>query len=494
MNNFILAPKTFIGRRSNNQDNCYAKLIKDGVCFLAVADGMGGTIGGQIASELILDTAIRIILEEYKWEVKPNEMKGILERVFLSSQKAISQRIKGDPSLAGMGTTLTCVLIQDDKYVWGNIGDSRSYLLRNNNLKQISIDHTYIQDFLNESGGKTLPQNIMQGYSNYLLRALDGGTDQADIFPQDKDFEKLVDGDIFLLCSDGLIIDKLHNDTTIFKEYILGSKNLHVAAEQLISLAFHNGSKDNITAVLASVGNYKRIKNKNKKFVYPPIDTVNIELMNRKKSPKSNKIIGGTALIVTILLVYLIAVNPYQKEIIEKIFFSDKEKDMIKSQYEEHEKTDSAKQMHERSSHNQSFTDSKLEKNLVENNHQTAEKQVVRNSSIEQRGNNKQNSEGTNVKAAITQQNKTSNKKNDEPDVLSKSDTHNDSLAPQKQNKIIEASKFINKELYLNQKPSRKFNTTTFSDTIEIADSLKKKLINESKNSNKSNAKRHKKH
>jgi protein phosphatase len=287
---------------------------------------MGGSVGGQIASKLVLDNAFKIIGEEYNYELHPEEMKGILQRVFVASQQAIAQKIKKEPSLTGMGTTLTCVLIQDDKYVWGNIGDSRTYLLCNNDLKLITVDHTYVQDFIKETDGKDLPQSVLKQYGNYLQRALDGGTDQADIFPQDKDFEQLAEGDIFLLCSDGLIIDKVQSDTTVFKDYILGSKNLEIAAEQLIALAFHDGSNDNISAVLASFGSYKRMKTKIKKFAYPPKEKVKREQKRKFRFPRLSTLIGASAILVTMLLAYVLIIKPDQQKLIDKIIFWEKDK------------------------------------------------------------------------------------------------------------------------------------------------------------------------
>src|SRR3989339_1554925 len=114
MKNITLTSKTFVGRRKNNQDNCAAEKIKEGVSFLAVADGMGGSVGGQIASKLVLDTAFKIVNEEYNNDILPEEMKEILERIFISAQKVIAEYIKQKPELTGMGTTLTCVLIQDE--------------------------------------------------------------------------------------------------------------------------------------------------------------------------------------------------------------------------------------------------------------------------------------------------------------------------------------------------------------------------------------------
>jgi protein phosphatase len=251
---------SFIGKRENNEDNCVATEVSEGVYFFAVADGMGGAAGGQIASKLVIDIAVDIIKEEYASEVDPADMKNIIERVFLLAQKAICRKINEDRNLTGMGTTLTCVLVQSNKYVWGNIGDSRVYLLRKHQLNQITSDHTYINS-ISDKGN--LSENTVKMYGSYLEKVLDGGIDCADIYPIEKDYEILQKKDLFLLCSDGLITDKNNTDNNGFKKCISSSKDLDKAAKKIIKNAYDAGSKDNITVVLACVNdiNEKRTGN-----------------------------------------------------------------------------------------------------------------------------------------------------------------------------------------------------------------------------------------
>lgn len=323
-----LVSKSFVGRRDYNQDNCCAKKIKEGIYFLAVADGMGGTSGGGIASQLVLDGALKIIKEEYESDVLPEEMKEILERIFLSAQKIIAEHINKEPHLAGMGTTLTCLLIHNDKYAWANIGDSRIYKLLNGDIEQITIDHSYVQDYLKDSN-EALPASVLKKYGNYLKKALDGGSDNADIFPKDKEFYSIKEEDIFLLCSDGLITDKILGNNTIIRDYILSSRNLKDAAEQLIALAFHSGSTDNISVVLASFGTYNKEKIKVQRIVYPPSENSSNTLMNRIKLPKLSSIIATAIVLFGILLAYLIGTKPNQKPITKILNPLAKEKDQI---------------------------------------------------------------------------------------------------------------------------------------------------------------------
>jgi len=289
---------TFKGRRDYNQDAFETLKIKEGVYFLSVADGMGGAVGGQIASRLVLDEAKKILKEEFKSKVAPAELKGILERIFLVCQKSISKRTKLQPELEGMGTTLTCMLITGDKYAWGNLGDSRIYLLNSNGFKQLTTDHSYVQDYINNSGN--IPsKNIVDKYGNYLMKTLDGGNDEADIFPKDKRFETLHNGEVFLLCSDGLILDKSNASATPFKEFIIASHNLKDASQKLISYAYQNGSTDNITCVLAEYGNLKRIAIKGDN---------NLKTTRNFKRPKS---IVKPANIILFLIVLLVVTLSY---------------------------------------------------------------------------------------------------------------------------------------------------------------------------------------
>jgi serine/threonine protein phosphatase PrpC len=306
MKNIKTINLSFVGRRSNNQDRSIAEEIKEDVIFLAVADGMGGTAGGQIAAKLVLDKALEILRAHYTSEVNPNEMKNILSEIFEHAQKVIAQRVKKEPSLNGMGTTLVCVLIDHDKYVWGSLGDSRIYRYGENYIEQITKDHTYIQDYIDKNG-YSLPANVLKKFSNYLLKAIDGGTDKPDIFPISKSYEVLEKNTGFMLCSDGLITDKINGEIDLFKDIIIGNKTLEKAAQTLISLAFYNGSTDNITVVIAEYGKIKRKKIKDiPKYSYPPKDESK-KKKDVKKVDNRKKIIG--LLVVLVLTLFALVLE-----------------------------------------------------------------------------------------------------------------------------------------------------------------------------------------
>ncbi len=295
---------SFIGRRKNNQDSYLALKLSDDIYFFAVADGMGGAVGGKKASELVLQSAREILGERLKKGIRPGDLKNVLSDIYENAQRSIAKAVEEKPELKGMGTTLSCVLILGNKYVVGNLGDSRVYLLRNGQLHQITEDHTYIQDYKKKTGRDADP-NILKQYGHLLTRSIDGGKDRPDLFPLEKDYELLVESDVFLICSDGLITDKTSEDTSLFRNYILGTKSLRQAAESLVSMAYYQGSGDNISVVLAAYGKPKRKKIPLVKYPYPPKD-----IPEQKRTPHLRLYLTGILIFILIILGYLVYFTP----------------------------------------------------------------------------------------------------------------------------------------------------------------------------------------
>ena len=152
-----------------------------------------------------------------------------------------------------MGTTLVCLIIKNSRFTVGHIGDSRAYLLRSGEMRRLTRDHTYLEE-LSSTASEPIPDSIVRQYSSVLNHSLDGGNDQPDILPM----EELQLGDAFLLCSDGMIINKLIASPQYFRDCIIGTRTLERAAKTLIALAYNEGSSDNITVVLGAAGRLKR--------------------------------------------------------------------------------------------------------------------------------------------------------------------------------------------------------------------------------------------
>lgn len=302
---------SFTGRRENNQDTELVYKPTKNSLFLAVADGMGGVAGGQAASRLVINNAKKVLDEQFKNHIEPIQLKEILIKIFYTSQQVIRDKIKEKPELNGMGTTLTCVLILDDKFAWGNLGDSRIYYYSNNNLKQITRDHTHIQEYSDSVGGD-IPENIVSEYGHYLTRSIDGGSDEPDIFPDVIPYENLKEGDAFLLCCDGLILDKSKQDDEHFKKYIIGTNSFKVAAENLISFAYLNGSNDNISVILAAYGKLKRKRLKLNKYHFPPVEN--------KKKKKSFSIKKAAVLSFILLIIAVLLSRHFNLITIEQIY------------------------------------------------------------------------------------------------------------------------------------------------------------------------------
>jgi protein phosphatase len=261
---------TFPGRRDVNQDDILHFYPSPDSFFLGVADGMGGVAGGQIASQTVLQTVERVLRDEFEGDVAPDDLKEVLDAAFEAAQASIREIAEKDPSLEGMGTTLTCVLGCENRFIAGNLGDSRVYYLSDGDIHQVTEDHSYLREFEKEAGEDNIDPEFIEQYGHIINKTLDGSGDEPDFFPQDQSHYALNEEDGFLLCSDGLIVDKLQDQKQLFKSYMLGTPDLQTAAESLVSLAYYSGSTDNISAVLAEAGTLERELGRVRTYPFPP--------------------------------------------------------------------------------------------------------------------------------------------------------------------------------------------------------------------------------
>lgn len=221
--------------RPTNEDSCKYS-AEHGV--YVVCDGMGGAAAGEIASSMAVDTVLRL-LNERNGETPLEEA---VEEAVRAANEAIHSRAEADFQLNGMGTTLAGLVTEGRRVLVFNVGDSRSYLLRNGKLKQISQDHSLVEEQV-RMGHMTKAEALRSPLRNVITRAL--GT-QPSVEPDLFELEAEA-GDIFLLCSDGLTGEV--PDAQI--ELVLSADlPLEQLCANLVEAANHAGGHDNITCLL----------------------------------------------------------------------------------------------------------------------------------------------------------------------------------------------------------------------------------------------------
>jgi protein phosphatase len=220
--------------REGNEDSAYA-----GPCLLAIADGMGGHAAGEVASAVAISALTALDHEPTGDLIDP------LAEAVAEANITLHEMSVADPSVEGMGTTLTAMLWQGSHVALCHIGDSRAYMLRDGELFQITRDHTLVQSLVDE--GRLTPQAAASHpQRSLLLRALDGRT-EAD---PDLSIREARFGDRYLLCSDGL--SDVVTDQTLHKT-LQTVTDPDDAVMQLIELAIRSGGPDNITCIVADV-------------------------------------------------------------------------------------------------------------------------------------------------------------------------------------------------------------------------------------------------
>lgn len=224
------AGRTHVGLvRQRNEDRLYL-----GDRLFAVADGLGGHVAGDVASDTVIST-----LPSYDRSVAPADLPVTLGRAVHAANSALRNRITADPTLQGMGTTLVALLCSGTAAILANLGDSRAYLRRDTTTIQITEDHTF-EHLVADAG--SLPD-----LSQRLVRFLDGRPDgrSPDLTPRD-----LRPGDRVLLCSDGL---SSYVQRDLIHEALTAIDEPGAAADRLVELAIEQGGPDNITVIVIDI-------------------------------------------------------------------------------------------------------------------------------------------------------------------------------------------------------------------------------------------------
>lgn len=238
--------KTDLGRVRENNEDKFDYLEPEDVPVLAtkgrvyaVADGMGGHSAGQIASEMSLNMFIRCYFADSSGNVTAS-----LQRAVREANGFVVDVARTVPGRSGMGATLTAAVVRDDELFIAQVGDSRCYLLRNNELTQITEDHSWVAEQV-RGGVMTLEEAEASPFRNVITRSMGGAPEvEADVTSV-----KIEVGDRYLLCSDGL--SGMVPAAEIAELLSQGSPS--VAAWNLVERANQYGGKDNVTAFVLHI-------------------------------------------------------------------------------------------------------------------------------------------------------------------------------------------------------------------------------------------------
>jgi len=227
--------RTDIGKlRKQNED---AAWFDEARAVFAVADGMGGHLAGEVASRMAIEAVQRMARE--------NERPGIaaLREAVACAHETILAHAQDHIECAGMGTTLSVLWLGENYAYIAHVGDSRIYRLREGSLTQITQDHSLVEELV-RAGLITREQARTHPRRNIITRALGThGENEPDLLVTD-----VQDGDVFLLCTDGLT--GMVPDDEI--ERTLRDCGMEAAADRLLALALDAGGRDNVTLILCA--------------------------------------------------------------------------------------------------------------------------------------------------------------------------------------------------------------------------------------------------
>jgi protein phosphatase len=237
--------------RSHNEDSIAADAANG---LVVLADGMGGYNAGEVASGMATTVIVtemqQILANATPYQIDPRTNQEIAKRLVreqvLKANSSIYQAAQSQPQYAGMGTTLVVALFYDNRVLVAHLGDSRLYLLRQGKFKQVTRDHSLLQEQI-DSGLISPEQAKHAQHKNLVTKAL--GIDPS-VEPEIHEYPAKP-GDLYLLCSDGLC-DMVEDEDISMTLQALGG-NLKLAAQQLVQMANDNGGRDNVSVILVRV-------------------------------------------------------------------------------------------------------------------------------------------------------------------------------------------------------------------------------------------------
>ncbi len=243
----LYAAKSHIGLvRQMNQDGYAVLPDLSPRQFYVVADGMGGPSAGEVASSIAVDAVTEFVKSGISHvDMEPAEL--IREAIYHANQKIFSCA-KDKEEYYGMGTTLVCALVDHSEVLFAHVGDSRGYLYRNEQLTQVTNDHSLVAELVRR-GQLTEDEALHHPRRNIVTRSL--GTDEYS--HPDLYMVPWESGDVVLLCSDGLSNLVYFGELQSFMQKVSEAnteRELELIAESMVRLALERGGPDNITLIL----------------------------------------------------------------------------------------------------------------------------------------------------------------------------------------------------------------------------------------------------
>jgi len=243
----------------NLPDDIVSRRFDEVFYGMAVADGLGGEVCGEIASRRALESLLSMVLQTPDWMLrlgKP-EIHEVMWRMadrFIRVHAALLHDAAQDPYLEGMSTTLTTALTMGDDLIVTHVGDSRIYLVREGQMRQLTRDHTLAQQLIDTGLHHQNDQLVME-LRNVLKQAL--GAKVSECRPE-VEYLKLADGDLLLICTDGLT-DAVEGE--LIEQVLKKNSPAQETAEELLRLALEKGGPDNITLIVSRYAFPKRDSN-----------------------------------------------------------------------------------------------------------------------------------------------------------------------------------------------------------------------------------------
>ncbi len=216
--------------------------------LVILADGMGGHNAGEVASELAVTSICEALNEVLSPEIKDScgmDFKEVVHEAVVYANDEINQHAKEHPECSGMGTTIVMALFHNDSVILASVGDSRIYRFRKGELKQVTIDHSLVQEMV-DNGYMSEEEALNSNNRNLITRAL-GIAEDVKVDVTEHGTEK---NDIYLLCSDGL--SDMIDDELIFSALVKSRQDLKRAGEDLVKLAKEHGGHDNVSVILVA--------------------------------------------------------------------------------------------------------------------------------------------------------------------------------------------------------------------------------------------------